>query len=521
MASALLVTMVLGGILCLSVMYYLSLIQQQNTLSVRSQAWNLAIAITEAGIEDGLQMLNSKATDGWTKIGTFYCRTNTLPDGNWYTVTTDNASDPKVPVIIARSYVGLPALAINTPSVLFAVIGPNPGSYLVSRAVRVTCYQGSMFHGAMVAKRKIDLKGNGILTDSFDSENLWKSNFGQYDASVYAGDEGNVASNDGVVSTISVQNARIYGKAHVGAEGTVAIGGGAVGKHDWQNAGNTGAQPGYVLQDAHFDFPTTGLPYSTGLPLGAPQTIVTVTYDYNRSSTSSTTYPNPPPWSGVTTNSLTITQTTVSYPEPGTYLGSVTTNYLGATGNIKDYTYNLITGTSYTYNLYTTNTIYRTNVYDHVITSGNYYTTDDMHGSIIVTGDAQLVLPNGLSMSGTDQITIAPGGSLKMFVDGSECTIGGNGIINQSGYAWDFRLECTPNVKTFTLNGNGEFIGVLVAPEADMTMNGGGKSNNDFIGSLMMKSVGMNGHFGFHYDEALSRKFPNPRLLVKSWNEIP
>ena len=34
----------------------------------------------------------------------------------------------------------------------------------------------------MVAKHKIDLKGNGILTDSFDSESLWKSYFGQYDA---------------------------------------------------------------------------------------------------------------------------------------------------------------------------------------------------------------------------------------------------------------------------------------------------------------------------------------------------
>ena len=61
MASALLVVMVLGGILCLFVMYYLSLVQQQNTLSVRSQAWNLAIAVTEAGIEDGLQALNSNA----------------------------------------------------------------------------------------------------------------------------------------------------------------------------------------------------------------------------------------------------------------------------------------------------------------------------------------------------------------------------------------------------------------------------------------------------------------------------
>ena len=103
-----------------------------------------------------------------------------------------------------------------------------------------------------------------------------------------------------------------------------------------------------------------------------------------------------------------------------------------------------------------------------------------------------------------------------------QCTVGGNGVINQAGYAENFMLECTASVKTFTFNGNGEFIGVLVAPEADMTMNGGGNANNDFIGSLMMNSVGMNGHFSFHYDEALGRMNPinNARFLIKSWNEI-
>ena len=31
----------------------------------------------------------------------------------------------------------------------------------------------------------------------------------------------------------------------------------------------------------------------------------------------------------------------------------------------------------------------------------------------------------------------------------------------------------------------------------------------------------MNGHFSFHYDEALGRLSNNPRLLVTSWDEIP
>ena len=532
MASALLVVMVLGGILCLFVMYYLSLIQQQNTLSVRSQAWNIAIAVCEAGIEEGLQALNSARTpplpitlnsaDGWAYDGTYYWRTNQAASlGNtWYTIRI-NLADSNEPQLICRAYVTLPALAANTPNAFFAAYGVTTGPGVITRAVRVHCWDSGFLLGALVAKHKIDLKGNGVLTDSFDSESLWKSYFGQYDATVYAGDRGDVASNDGVVSSVSVQNANIYGHASTGHGGTVAIGSlGGVGSHAWQ-ANNKGSyESGWVLDTANFTFPKTDLPYSTGTGLGGPQTIVTLTYEYGKTITNSTVYPNPAPWSGVISN--IVSYTTNYYPASPSPVPFGTQTFYSHPNltnciHINYYWPNY----SYAYNLYSTNAIYTTNYYDHVITTGDYYSTDALHGSTIVLGDARLVLPNGLSMSGNDQITIAPGGSLKMFVDGASCTVGGKGILNQAGYADDFILECTDNVKTFTFNGNGEFIGALVAPEAAMTMNGGGKSNNDFIGAVMMNSIGMNGHFSFHYDEALSRLKNNPRLLVKSWDEIP
>ena len=145
MGSALLVVIILGGIICLFVMYYLSLIQQQNTLSVRSQAWNIAIAVTEAGIEEGMQALNSdlnlSTSDGWYPDGTgMYCRTNqdAALGGNWYTI----AIRKDYPIafqheVTCRAYVTLPALALNTPSVFFAAYGVNLGPGVISRAVRV------------------------------------------------------------------------------------------------------------------------------------------------------------------------------------------------------------------------------------------------------------------------------------------------------------------------------------------------------------------------------------------------
>jgi len=528
MASALLVVMVLAGILCLSVVYYLALVEQQNKLSTRSQAWNIAIAISEAGVEEALQAVNSSgipsSADGWQLLADgCYWRTNTLPDGNRYEVSVHLARRE----IVSRGFVGLPALAANSPSTYFAAAGvptANTGPAFVTRAVRVRYLRGGFFLGALIAKYRINLKGNNALTDSFDSESLWKSYYGQYDPTVYTGDKGDIASNDSVIDTIGIGNAEIYGKAHTGPEGTVAIGQGWVGPHPKGAKG--GHAEGWILQDANYTFPDTWLPYNSGLPLGVPEDIVTVTYEYLKSATNSSVYPNPVPWSGVITN-VTYTTNTVpwtswAYPEAGTYVppvqqindseGNHWFKYLRITGYTPHYTYY--------YNLYTTNAIYMTNHYDHVIRSGDYYTTEAMTGSTIVLGKARLVLANGLVMKGNDGIVIAPTGSLEVYAGGTECTIGGNGINNQAGFAKDFILECTPTVTKFTYNGNGEFIGVLVAPEADMQLNGAGSSLNDFIGCIMMKSIDMNGHYCFHYDEALARLNTNRRVLITSWNEI-
>jgi len=75
-------------------------------------------------------------------------------------------------------------------------------------------------------------------------------------------------------------------------------------------------------------------------------------------------------------------------------------------------------------------------------------------------------------------------------------------------------------VTSFTLSGNGTFIGAVVAPNADVTLNGGGSTATDFIGALMANSVTMGGHFNFHYDEALAGDKRLGRFLITSWNEV-
>lgn len=580
LASSLLVVMAICALLVVGIAAYLSLIQQQSMLSTRSQSWNMAIAIAEAGVEDGLEALNSSGGNvtgnGWTANGNVYTRTQTLADGNSYTVQI-NLSNSSNPTVSAQATVTVPILARNAGPVFFAAAGvPQTTTTTVTRAVRVRCSKSNLFTCAFVCKHSIDLKGNGVFTDSYDSSDPAKSTNCRYGSSNYSGDHGDIASNGGIADSIGVQNANIYGIVHTGPNQPVSIGSqGGVGPHGSQ-VGNvaTAVAKGYIVQDANFTYPDTTLRSISGLLQPPSGTVVTPTYSFSTNAVTSANYPSPTPAGGVatnqsyttvssipsplpsslitnttyntvsslpspvpsatTTNLTTTTTTTSDYPGAGTYVGGVTTNYNGSSKKIKDYTYNLITGTTYTYPAFTytypcptytydtsqTTVIYTTNYYDNVIYANTTNYAYSLSGSTLIAGpNACLILPNGLS--GSENFTIAQGAGVVIYSGGTSVTVSGNQVLNPNGYPGSFIVLCAPTVTSFTLNGNGEFTGVLVAPNADVAMNGGGNSNQDFCGSLMVNSVRMNGHFSFHWDESLAKMRGNGRFLINSWDEIP
>jgi hypothetical protein len=450
-ASALLTALLICSTFSLFVVYYLSLIEQQSLLSNRSQIWNMAIAITEAGVEEGMEQLNDNYSNlgaaPWSSLsGNVYYRSNTLPDGSSYTVyITNNAT----PVVVARAYVqvgsflsaqnGSPGFSPG----FFAAAGVSTAPTTVTRAVMVTCLKPNNFTAAVAVKTDIDLKGNGVYTDSFDSTNPAKSTNGQYDSSKYTGDKGDIASNGGVTDSVSIQNGNIYGKVHTGVGCPVTVGpNGGVGTHAWQSS-NTGFEPGYVIPDANFTFPDT-------------------------------TFPN-----------------TSSFQPP-------------MAGNV------LVGGTM--------------KHYDNILWGGNKYVSSALTGSTIVLASGLLTnvilaMPNG--MTGSENFTVNTGANILIYSGGTSFSAAGNQIINSNGFAGSFIVFCAPTVTTFSLAGNGQFTGVLVAPNADVALKGGGNNNEDFSGMLMANSLVLNGHFRFHYDEALLAAAPNGRFLITSWNEIP
>src|SRR3989475_750476 len=135
----------------------------------------------------------------------------------------------------------------------------SPDRPSAKRKVRVLAKRQTPVQYAMLAKEQIDLKGNNIGTDSFNSTNSSYSTNGKYDRAK-SRDKGDVATNAGLVDSLYVGNANIRGHVSTGPGGSIAVGSnGAVGDKTW-NSTQIGIQPGWSADDANVDIPDAELP---------------------------------------------------------------------------------------------------------------------------------------------------------------------------------------------------------------------------------------------------------------------
>jgi hypothetical protein len=249
--SVLLVAMGITFVLGLGLASYLTLAHWQHASIVRSQAWNAALALAEAGVDEALAQLNpaallfdtniNRGANGWSlgSDGRYHAPRRTLPDG-YYDVAI---SADTYPIICSTGYVTIPALSAT-----------------VSRAVRVTTGTSGIFRGGMAARVNVDLKGNKIATDSFDSIDPNYSTGGLYDPAKRKAN-GDIACTEGL---INVQNADVRGTLYTGPGGGYTIGPqGTVGDLTWPVAG--GMQDGHYKNDFNMDFPAVLPPFQTAI----------------------------------------------------------------------------------------------------------------------------------------------------------------------------------------------------------------------------------------------------------------
>jgi hypothetical protein len=123
--------------------------------------------------------------------------------------------------------------------------------------------------------------------------------------------------------------------------------------------------------------------------------------------------------------------------------------------------------------------------------------------SVTIKGDVTLIVDGDVSVSGKASIDLAPGATLKLYVDGS-MQISGNGLAN-SGPPKNVIIFSTGNGDV-SLGGNAKLSAAVYAPNSFVHLGGGGNSGAMY-GAVVGKDVKLNGHYPFHYDEALKDLF--------------
>jgi hypothetical protein len=249
----------------ISLASYLTLVRNQNLSVMRSVAWNTCIPTLEAGIEEALTHINDSGitnlnSSGWTLGANGYTKTRSL--GTSYYIVTISTSDP--PVVTSQGYSQTPSNP-TLPFAWLAAIGIDSLSRTQynSRTVQVATTRNSIWTHAMVAKGQINLNGNNITTDSFDSTDPSHSTGGLYDSSKRK-DHGDVATDSTIINSLNAGNANLYGRASTGPGGSVAIGpNGVVGDIAWHSS-HSGIEPGWTNNDMNVYFPDVTAPFTSG-----------------------------------------------------------------------------------------------------------------------------------------------------------------------------------------------------------------------------------------------------------------
>jgi hypothetical protein len=251
---------------------------------------------------------------------------------------------------------------------------------------------------------------------------------------------GGVITLSTITNAISIGNASIGGHVMTGPGGGISMGtNGSVGDIAWVDAGTPGIKPGWLSDDANFVLKNVVIP-------SPPQAI----------------------WTGA----------------PGS-------------GNMTIYNY---TGTTIT----STNS----RAFSHVVTSSGNYTINDS-GDIYVGSNCVVNLkvissvgtfnPNMLYGAGTG----TNAAKVTCYIDCPNATLGTDDKSQGGGLAGNMVFFGTINCTLLAYKGNGDFTGTLYFPQADFLLAGGGSGIIDFIGSCVVKTVQANGHYHFHFDEAL------------------
>lgn len=351
------------------------------------------------------QQVVDRTANGWgpaTAGGLYGPITRTLSSGTYSVLYTDDA----YPVIYSRGRVAVPSISAT-----------------ISRTLRVAVTNYPLFMVGIAARNGIDLAGNKVDIDSFNSADPNLSLNGRYSAAK-ASTNGDIASFAGVVN---VSSATVQGDVFLGPTASEEI-------------KKNGVITGGVYNDFNLEFESVVLP-----------------------ATSSS-------WSQASKGSTVI--------------------------NGRTYDYAFMLSGDYT-----------------IPSSGNIYVAPGATVRVKVTDNkftATYIEVDGTGLNS---------GSLAIYMTGQSFTLSGKAIVD-GGVAKNLSYYGTDSNTIINVTGNADFTGTIYAPNADFTLGGGGTDNYDFVGASVTKTLKLNGHFHFHFDEDLLKHGPFSGYVASTWDEI-
>jgi hypothetical protein len=160
--------------------------------------------------------------------------------------------------------------------------------------------------------------------------------------------------------------------------------------------------------------------------------------------------------------------------------------------------------------------------FDHVfLVPGDYLVPANK--SIYVGTNVTVRLRVTASTFSPDDIYVAgdaaQAGKMVVYIESEKVNLGSN-HKSQSGKPVSLQFFGLPTCKEIKYNGNGNFSGVIYAPQAEFHLAGGGNDTMDFCGSSVTKVVHMNGKYNFHYDEDLRNWGPSHGFIGQYWKEL-
>jgi hypothetical protein len=124
-----------------------------------------------------------------------------------------------------------------------------------------------------------------------------------------------------------------------------------------------------------------------------------------------------------------------------------------------------------------------------------------------------------VSVTGNAGVNVESGATWNVYTNGN-VKIAGNGFGNANNDAASAIFWGTSSTsQTFDISGNATTTCCIYAPNAAVSMNGGGTSGL-MNGAIVAKNITMNGGTAFHYDDALGRLTTGNPFGISKWREL-